>query len=83
MNRPELIKLFVNNDVQGILYLEYLEYASEKDKSIVGYNRFITIIQNILGMNINNFINYVLGQIREKYNIIFIFDKNDKILKIT
>ncbi len=85
MNRDALVQMFKDNNVQGILYMEYLEHSNLDKQTYNWFEHFMLKIQFQLklgGLDYNNYINYVVSEIRNKYNLMFVFNKQDQVIKI-
>lgn len=83
MNRLDLANKFKNNDVQGILYLEFLEHCHLNKQSYPWYQQFMMKMQlHCLSMQIdfNQYIAHVISEIRNKYVIMFVFNKQQQVI---
>ena len=81
MNRGRLLEQFKNNNALGILQMQFSEHSD-----IRNYNSFMHAIDalcNERGILINQYIDHTLMMIRNKYEIIFVFNKEgNKLLEV-
>ena len=85
MNRDALVQMFKDNNVQGILFQEYLEHSNLEKRSHIYFQQLLMMIQHKLvqlGISFNEYTNYVIQEIRNKYAIMFVFNDKQQVIQV-